>query len=160
MGESCGVLCGPKELGWDTDVLPETQAVMLPDDAMAGKAIPSYEVCVEAFNSRQVVPSEQRVSGNCKKKRAAMKAHQKKQDDKNFEAALVEAGFELLPEPASKALAKSKAKAKANPTNADEVDVLGLAGDGGVESVSAAAAGEHQRGEQAAVADKDVDART
>merc|ERR1712039_1034530 len=51
--ESSGMLCGPKQMGWDTDVLDEEVPVILAADAPIGKPNPSYEEALEAFKARE-----------------------------------------------------------------------------------------------------------
>merc|ERR1712203_605726 len=51
--ESVGMFCGPKQMGWDTDILDENLAVILAEDAPIGKPNPSYEEALEAFKARE-----------------------------------------------------------------------------------------------------------
>merc|ERR1712066_1215088 len=51
--ESAGMFCGPKQMGWDTDILDENLAVILAEDAPIGKPNPSYEEALEAFKARE-----------------------------------------------------------------------------------------------------------
>ena len=51
--ESAGVFCGPKEMGWDTDILDGDLAIMLADSSEVGSPAPSYEEAVAAFQQRE-----------------------------------------------------------------------------------------------------------
>eukprot|EP00931_Biecheleriopsis_adriatica_P031667 TRINITY_DN1853_c0_g1_i2.p1 TRINITY_DN1853_c0_g1~~TRINITY_DN1853_c0_g1_i2.p1 ORF type:complete len:1277 (+),score=463.51 TRINITY_DN1853_c0_g1_i2:360-3833(+) len=90
--ESCGMFCGPKEMGWDTDVLEEGLAVMLADSAAVGEVAPSYEEAVAAFKEREkaaaaaAAPSASKDDKKGKKKKG--KAGGK--DDDDLDAVLAE----------------------------------------------------------------------
>ena len=51
--ESAGMFCGPKEMGWDTDILDGDLAIMLADSAEVGSPAPPYEEAVAAFQQRE-----------------------------------------------------------------------------------------------------------
>ena len=51
--ESAGMFCGPKEMGWDTDILDGDLAIMLADSTEVGSPAPSYEEAVAAFKQRE-----------------------------------------------------------------------------------------------------------
>ncbi|CAK9016099.1 unnamed protein product [Durusdinium trenchii] len=58
--ESAGMFCGPKEMGWDTDVLNGDLAVMLAETAEVGASAPSYEEAVAAFQQREKEEQQKR----------------------------------------------------------------------------------------------------
>merc|ERR1712107_201583 len=95
--ESAGMFCGPKQMGWDTDVLDENLAVILADDAPIGKPNPSYEEALEAFKAREAkaaaaAAKKEESSGAGKGKKDKKKKGGKKEesDDEDSDAVLSE----------------------------------------------------------------------
>merc|ERR1712194_982716 len=56
--ESSGMFCGPLQMGWETDVLDETLAVILDDDSPISKPNPTYDEALEAFKAREKKAAE------------------------------------------------------------------------------------------------------
>merc|ERR1711920_933230 len=113
--ESTGMFCGPKEMGWDTDVLDENLAVLLDPESPIGKPNPTYEEAIQAFEDRQkkaaATASAKKEAGEKgkKKKKGGKKAES---DDEDLDAILGEfqdkkdespAAVEKAEEPAERA---------------------------------------------------------
>jgi len=89
---SCGMFCGPKELGWPCDILDAKLPVMLDDSAEAGEpASALYERAVEAFGERQ---TREAVAAQAKEEAKGKKGKKGKakaqEDDEDLDALLSE----------------------------------------------------------------------
>jgi len=91
--ESAGMFCGPKEMGWDTDILDGDLAIML-DSAEVGSPAPSYEEAVAAFQQREEAKQKKEEEA----KAAATAKDDKKKNGKKGKAAEDEDLDELLAE--------------------------------------------------------------
>lgn len=120
--ESCGMLCGPQELDWATDILPGPHAVLLPDDAEPGQSIPSYDECVKAYKVANP-PKEEKPAGGVAKKddKKKKKKAAKAADEDDFLAALADVADGPVDQVKDEPVAKAKAKAKAKSVPAPEV---------------------------------------
>merc|ERR1712194_334568 len=94
--ERAGMFCGPLQMGWETDVLDETLAVILDDDSPIGKPNPTYDEALQAFNDRAKAAAAKAeapkadapdAKGKDKKKKKGKKAES---DDEDLDAVLLE----------------------------------------------------------------------
>merc|ERR1712187_149562 len=74
--ESSGMFCGPKEMGWSTDVLDEELAVQLSDSAEAGTPAPAYEDAVAALKEREKAEAKAKEEAKGKKGKKGKNAQQ------------------------------------------------------------------------------------
>jgi len=134
--DSIGMLCGPNELGWATDVLDEKLAVQLDDGVEAGTSIPSYEDAVAAFKARAspaaaAAPPKEEAAGGAKEddddaKGGAKKGKKKKKggakedDDEDFDALLAEVAAKEKPKEEPKEPEKQKEEPKEEPEKQKE----------------------------------------
>merc|ERR1711920_1209975 len=94
--ESVGMFCGPKQMGWDTDILDENLAVILAEDAPIGKPNPSYEEALEAFKAREAkaaaaaAKKDEPSGGGKNKKDKKKKSGKKDESDDDLDAVLLE----------------------------------------------------------------------
>ncbi|CAE8586325.1 unnamed protein product [Polarella glacialis] len=123
--DSCGMFCGPQELGWPTDELDANLAIMLPDSAELGSPGPSYEEVLQALKEEKVqAAKEQKEKEEGNKKKKGKKGKDDKDDD-DLDAVLAEfKGDSAGPEPtaAAKADAKKKDKKKGGKKEAEADD--------------------------------------
>merc|ERR1711871_1582684 len=80
---SQGMLCGPEELGWPSDVLDPNKPVRW-DKAQAGAPIPAYE---EVVTPKKEAPAASAGAGKDKKKK---KGGKKEEEDEDLDALLNE----------------------------------------------------------------------
>lgn len=137
--ESTGMFCGPKEMGWDTDLLAEDKAVQLDDEAEKG-TVPTYEDAVKAFQERakqEAAKAEASAKADAKNSKKGKKGKTAAGDEEDLDALLEEAGLEVqeVKPDAKKKGKKGKADAK---TQDDDDEFL----DGFVVEANAPAAAE------------------
>merc|ERR1711974_193077 len=85
--DSSGMFCGPKELGWDTDVLDEKLAVALDDQAVAGTPAPSFEE-VKALREKEKSEEKEKADKASADKKKKGKSAKKQEEDEDFDALL------------------------------------------------------------------------
>lgn len=109
---SCGMFCGPEEMGWEADVLDSKLAVMLEDDAEIG-SVPTYEQAIEAFRDREKAEAAKaEVAAKSKAKAKGKKGKAGAEDDEDLDALLEEAGMTAEPKAESKKKGKKGKAAK------------------------------------------------
>merc|ERR1712187_598265 len=116
--ESSGMFCGPKEMGWSTDVLDAELAVQLDDAAESGVVPPSYDDAVAALKEREKAAAAEQAKG--KKGKKGGKAA--KEDDEDLDALLAEFKDPNAEEKAEETGKKGKKKDKGKQKAADAED--------------------------------------
>lgn len=105
--DSSGMFCGPKQMGWEFDVLDPELAVMLDDSAEIG-TVATYDEALQAFREREAreaakaeaAAKASESKADAKKKGKKKKGGKQDDDDDDFEAALAEVKAEVKEEPA------------------------------------------------------------
>ncbi|CAL1171935.1 unnamed protein product [Cladocopium goreaui] len=109
--ESAGMFCGPKEMGWDTDILDGDLAIMLADSAEVGSPAPPYEEAVAAFQQREKEAKQKQeeeakaaaaASAKDDKKGKKKKGKAAKEADEDLDELLAEFKEDAPAEPAEK----------------------------------------------------------
>mmetsp|Transcript_115639 Transcript_115639/g.210316 ORF Transcript_115639/g.210316 Transcript_115639/m.210316 type:complete len:1357 (-) Transcript_115639:347-4417(-) len=120
--ESCGMLCGPKEMGWDTDILDEKMAVMLGEEAEIGEKHPSYEEAVEVFQARKKAEeAKAAAAAQASKGKKGKKGGKAAADEEDLDALLDE--FDIkVDDTAAAGGKKNKKKGKAAAKKAEDDD--------------------------------------
>eukprot|EP00928_Gymnodinium_smaydae_P098743 TRINITY_DN9247_c0_g1_i5.p1 TRINITY_DN9247_c0_g1~~TRINITY_DN9247_c0_g1_i5.p1 ORF type:complete len:1365 (+),score=495.31 TRINITY_DN9247_c0_g1_i5:118-4095(+) len=133
--ESDGMFCGPKEMGWDTDVLPLEEAVMVADDAEIGTPAPSMEAAEEAYQAREKAAAA-KAAAKADPKKKGKKGKAAAEDDEDMDALLAEFAPEAK---AEESTAKGK-KGKKGKKQGDDEDLDAILGEFKDESAPAPAA--------------------
>merc|ERR1712139_500589 len=114
--ESVGMFCGPKEMGWETDILDADEAIMLDDSAEIG-SVPTYEDAIQAFRDREkaeAAKAEAAAKADAGKAKKGKKGKGGAAEEEDLDALLAEAGLEVQEADTKKKGKKAKAAAKAS----------------------------------------------
>jgi len=123
--ESFGMFCGPKEMGWETDILDPEQAIELEESAEIG-TVPTYDEALAALREREKREASKAEAAKADaakgKKDKGKKGKADPGEDEDLDALLAEAGLEVqdsAPDPKKKG---KKGKAAAKQADDDDFD--------------------------------------